>query len=142
MNKYQTLYVFWSFLFQILLIIHYAIRKWAFSYTQRYGWLFYVLGIPALIISIVILRGGEDWGFWVGGLLQFVWSIYGYYIEIFKKITTWRNPLRWSVAGPYVFLYLATSMFYWWPLANISKTYWLIYTVLFVISMVLNIASH
>jgi hypothetical protein len=142
MTKNEKLYVVWVFLFQILLITHFAIRKWAFPITQRYGWLFYTLGIPALIISIVILLRRGYWGFWVGGMIQFIWSIYGYYIEFIVKMTTWRNPLRWEIAGPYVFMYLATNMFYWWPIMNINKIYWFIYTVLFLICTYFNITSH
>jgi hypothetical protein len=142
MHKYRTLFVVWAFTIQVLLIVHFAIRKWAFVYTQRYGWLFYILGIPALIISILILNGKENWQFWLGGILQFVWSLYGYYIEIIRKITTWRNPLRWSIAGPYVLLYLSTLLFYWFPLGNIKRLYWYTYAVLFAISTYLNITSH
>jgi hypothetical protein len=142
MNKYQILFVVWSFLIQILLITHFALRKWAFTIVQSFGWIFYILGIPALIISIYILLGGENWGFWLGGILQFVWSAFGFYIEYIRKDTTWRNPLRWSIAGPYVMLYLSTIMFQWFPLGNVNRTYWYIYAVLFVISTYLNITSH
>jgi hypothetical protein len=43
---------------------------------------------------------------------------------------------------PYVFLYLATVMFYWWPLGLLSRPLWIIYAVLFVIATILNITSH
>jgi hypothetical protein len=54
----------------------------------------------------------------------------------------WRNPIRWPVFGPYVFLYLATVMFYWWPLALVSKPLWYVYAVLFSASTILNVTSH
>jgi len=64
-----------------------------------------------------------------------------YIIEYVKGIQ-WRNPIHWPVFGPYVFLYLATIMFYWWPLGLISRPLWYAYAILFVISTVLNITSH
>jgi hypothetical protein len=33
-------------------------------------------------------------------------------------------------------------MFYWWPLALISRPLWYIYAVLFIVSTVLNVSSH
>jgi hypothetical protein len=63
------------------------------------------------------------------------------FLSSVKKIE-WRSPVRWSVFGPYITLYLATVMFYWWPLALIEKTWWYIYTVMFIISTFLNITSH
>ncbi len=50
--------------------------------------------------------------------------------------------MRMSIAGPYVFLYLATVMFYWWPLALVSKPLWYVYAFLFMISTILNVTSH
>ncbi len=54
----------------------------------------------------------------------------------------WRNPVRWPIFLPYVFLYLGTLMFYWWPLGRIRKPLWYAYAVLFAASTVLNILSH
>jgi hypothetical protein len=44
--------------------------------------------------------------------------------------------------SPYVFLFLATTMFYWFPLALIYKPLLYVYAILFVISTVLNVTSH
>jgi hypothetical protein len=54
----------------------------------------------------------------------------------------WRSPIRWPIFIPYLTLYLASIMFYWWPLATISRPLWYVYAVLFVVSTVLNAASH
>ena len=70
-----------------------------------------------------------------------MWAVFGYTVEYVKRIR-WRNPIRWSVFGPYVFLYLATVMFYWWPLGLISRPLWYVYAVLFIISTTLNVTSH
>jgi hypothetical protein len=50
------------------------------------------------------------------------------------------HPL--ALFGPYIVLYLATVMFYWWPLALIYKPLWYAYAILFIVSTILNITSH
>ena len=84
---------------------------------------------------------GKTWSFWVGGVLFLIYAAYGYRIDYVKKIE-WRNPIDKSILFPYVTLYLATVMFYWWPLGILSRTLWVIYAVLFVIATYLNITSH
>jgi len=77
----------------------------------------------------------------VGGFIFLVYAAYGYWVDYLRQIP-WRNPLRLSIVFPYVFLYLATVMFYWWPLALLSRALWGVFAVLFVIGTVLNIMSH
>jgi len=141
-DSLDILFIVWAFTFQIVLIVHFAIRKRYFeSYTLKYGWLVYALSIPAVIISIILLLGGKSWSFWMGGFLFLIYAIYGYRIDFVKKIQ-WRNPLRPSIMFPYVFLYLATVMFYWWPLWPLSRPLWFVYAILYVIATILNITSH
>jgi len=93
------------------------------------------------MISIILLQGGKSWSFWLGGFLFLIYAAYGYYIDYVKQIP-WRNPLVLSIMFPYVTLYLSTVMFYWWPLAQISRPLWFVYAALFVIGTILNITSH
>jgi hypothetical protein len=137
----ETLFVLSAFLFQVILIIHFALRKWRFDLTMRYGRIVYALSIPAVAISIFILQGGKIWSLWLSGFIYLIWAIYGYTVEYVRGIQ-WRSPVRWSIFGPYVFMYLATVMFYWWPLAIIYKPLWYVYAVLFIISTFLNVTSH
>jgi len=142
LDSLDKLYVGWSFLFQTVFIIHFALRKHFFeSYTLKYGWLVYALCIPAAAISIVLLLGGKNWSFWLGGFLFIVYAAYGYRVDYIKQIP-WRSPLRLSIAFPYVFLYLSTVMFYWWPLGQLSRKLWFACTILFVIATILNVISH
>ena len=141
-DNLDILFIIWAFFFQIILIVHFAVRKRYFeSYNLKYGWIVYALCIPAVIISIVLLLGGKTWSFWVGGFIFLIYAIYGYQIDYVKKIQ-WRKPLRLSIVFPYVFLYLATVMLYWWPLGLLSRPLWILYAVLFVIATILNITSH
>jgi hypothetical protein len=137
----EVVFVVTAFLFQIILIIHFALRKWRFNTAMRYGPIVYALGIPAALVSLWSLLSGMSWSFWLGGFIYLIWAIFGYTVEYLRKIE-WRNPIRWSTLGPYVFLYLATVMFYWFPLALIWKPLWYVYGILFVISTVLNVTSH
>jgi len=142
LQSLEVLFVVWAFLFQAVLIVHFSLRKWAFDrYTLKFGWLVYAMSIPAVVVSLILLMGGMSWSLWMGGFIYLVWAVYGYVIEYGKRIQ-WRNPIRWPIFGPYVFLYLATIMFYWWPLADIQRPLWFIYGALFAISTILNITSH
>lgn len=142
LDNMDRLFIVWAFFFQIVLIVHYAIRKPFFeSYTLKYGWLVYALCIPAVVISLILLRGGKSWSFWLGGFLFLLFAAFGYWVDYVMKIQ-WRNPLRISIMVPYVLLYLSTVMFYWWPLGNLSRPLWFASAILFVIGTILNITSH
>jgi hypothetical protein len=136
------LYVIWSFLFQIVLIVHFAVRRRFFeSYTVKYGWLVYALAIPAAVISLVLLLSGKPWWSWLGGFIFVPYAAFGYWVDYIKGID-WRTPFRPAVGVPYLILYYGTVMFYWWPIARLSRPLWAVYTVLFIIASILNITSH
>jgi hypothetical protein len=145
MTSFDTLdilYVVWALFFQIVLVVHFAVRKRFFeSYTLKFGWVVYALSIPAAVISVILLSGGKTWSFWLGGFLFLVYGAYGYWVDFVRRIQ-WRKPLRLPIAFPYVLLYLATVMFYWWPLNLLSRPLWFVAAVLFVVGTILNITSH
>ena len=142
LDNLEILFVVWAFFFQIVHIVHFALRKRFFeSYTIKIGWIVYALSIPAVVISIVLLLGGKSWSFWLGGFLFLVYAAYGYWVDYVKRIP-WRNPLRLSIMSPYVFLYLSTVLFYWWPLGLLSRPLWFAFVILFVIGTILNVTSH
>jgi hypothetical protein len=141
-DPFEIYFVISAFLFQIVLIVHFALRKWRFELAMRYGPAVYALSIPAAMLSMVLLANHKAWAFWVSGFIYLIWASFGYLVEYRLKMTEWREPIRWSIFLPYVSLYLATVMFYWWPLALIYKPLWYGYFVLFAISTILNITSH
>ena len=140
-DRLEILFVVTAFLFQIILIIHFALRKWRFEQAMRYGPLVYAMSFPAAAVSLILWANGMPWSLWLGGLLYLAWGAYGYYVE-YVRGSEWRSPMRWSIGGPYLLLYLATVMFYWWPLATIYKPLWYVYAALFVTSTILNATSH
>jgi hypothetical protein len=137
----DRLFIVISLVFHIILITHFASRKWRFDFALRYGWVVYILSIPAAVVSLILLLSSKPWYLWLGGFLYLVWAAFGYTIE-YKKHIEWRNPIYWPVFGPYITLYLATAMFYWWPAAQVYKPGWYVIAVLFVISTILNVSSH
>ena len=141
LDTYHSLFVLNAFLVQLILLAHFALRKWRFHLAMRYGWLVYMWSIPAAILSLISLRNGMGWYFWLGGLIYLVWAAFGYFVEYRLRIE-WRNSMRWPILVPYVVLYLASVMFFWWPLALIYKPLWYAYAALFAISTYLNITSH
>lgn len=141
LDKFDSLFVIWAFVMQICLIVLFAIRKVNLDLILQYGWIFYLLSIPAVIVSIMMLRNGKDWSFWVGGFIFLAWAIFGYMVEYSFGIK-WRNPVVWAVLIPYVVLYLGTIMFYWFPLGILSRPLWYTYAVLFALGTYLNVTSH
>ena len=142
LDPLDTLFVVWAFFLEIVLIIHFAIRKPFFeSYTNKYGWLVYALSIPGVMISLILLIQGKSWFFWLGGFLFMLYAVYGYWIDYIKGIS-WRKPLRVDIMFPYVTLYLGALMFYWWPLAILYRPLWYAFGALFLVSTILNLRSH
>ncbi len=137
----QILFIASAFLFQMILIAHFITRRWRFGLAMQYGWIVYALSIPAIAVSIILLQGGIAWSQWLGGFIYLVWSIFGLTVE-YVMMMKWRNPIHWGIFIPYVILYLATIMFYWFPLGLIAKPLWYVYAVLFIISTILNFLSH
>jgi len=141
LDRLDAAFIVTAFLFQLILIVHFTLRKWRFAAAMRFGPLVYALGAPAAVLSLVLLLGGKDWSLWLGGFLYLAWGLFGYTVEYLRKVQ-WRNPIRWSVFVPYLLLYLGTSMFYWFPLALVWKPLWFVQAVLFAASLWLNVSSH
>ncbi len=50
------------------------------SYTKNMaGWC--TLCIPAAIISVILLRGGKAWYFWLGACLFVVYAAFGFWVD-------------------------------------------------------------
>jgi hypothetical protein len=56
LDKHNTLFVIWAFVFQILLIVLFAIRKSNVDLIIKHGRIFYLFSIPAVIVSYKSLR--------------------------------------------------------------------------------------
>jgi len=122
--------------------VHFAVRRRRLDLVMRYGWIVYALSLPAAGVSLVLLNAGRESSLWLGSFLFLVWAIFGYVVEFTLHITDWRSSVRWEILVPYVILYLATCMLYWWPLWPLCRPLWYVTTALYVTQTVLNVRSH
>ncbi len=141
LDNLDLLFVGWAFFFQVALLLHFALRKYRFALAIRYGPLIYALGVPAAAVSVILLVGGKPASFWLAGFICLLWAFFGFTVDYLTSVQ-WREPARWPIMIPYLILYLAAIMFYWWPLALFSRGLWFAYALLFVLSTWLNISSH
>jgi hypothetical protein len=143
LDTLDTLFVIASLGIQSILLVYFALRKWAFPIAMRWGWIVYALALPALALSVAQLMAGKVWYLWLAGILYVVWAVFGAIVDLVLHIE-WRGPVYLPVLLPYILLYLGCQMFYWWPLLRMAggRPLWFVYTVLFVISTLLNVTSH
>ncbi len=141
LDLYTGGFVVFAFLMQVLLIVHFALRRWRFDQAMKMGWLYGVLGIPGFLLGIALLLAGKPWYMAIAGFLTAAWAALGFYVDRVKGVE-WRSPIRWPIFIPYILLYLAAQMFFWWTLPRIAPYLWAIFAVLFIISTTLNATSH
>ena len=141
MDLFDRLFVITAFSLQGALLAYFIWRKIDFGAALRWGWLVYALALPAVVISLILLLAGKSWFLWIGGFLFLAWALFGFNIDILRA-TPWRNPINPPLFFPYVTLYLAAQMFYWWPLGTLNRSSWYIYAFLFVLSTFFNWTSH
>lgn len=137
----EKLYILNALGFNLALLIHFSLRKWYFYQAIRWGWIVYALSIPSAFLSILLLLNHEPWFYALGGLIYLAWAAFGYWVEYIRGIE-WRSPIRLPILVPYITLYLGTVMFYWWPLAQLYKPLWYLFTGLFIVNTILNVGSH
>jgi hypothetical protein len=137
-----SVYLVAAGVFQAALVLHFALRTLAFqAYIPGWGWIFYALSLPAFAVSLWLRRAGAPVWLWLGGMVFVVWAIFGFGVEYLAHLD-WRSPPVWPIFVPYVLLYLATVMLYWWPAATVSRPAWVALGVLFALGTGLNILSH
>ncbi len=126
---------------QAVLAIFFALRKWDFPFATQVGWIVYALAVPAVALSVALVRRREPWYLVPAGFLYGVWAAFGCTVDIVHRVE-WRSPILASVFVPYVTLYIAAQMFYWWPLLKIHRPSWFVFAVLYAVSTFLNMSSH
>jgi hypothetical protein len=137
----ETIYAVTALAVQAVLCIHFAMRRWRPTVALRYGWVVYALAVPLAEVSVLMWLAGMGTAYWLGGVVYLAWAILGYIVEYALKIE-WRSPIRWPVFVPYVILFLATMMLYWWPLWPLCRPLWAAAAALYVAGTVLNVTSH
>ena len=126
---------------QVVLVIYFALRKWHVPGASPVGWLVYGLGIPAVALSVMLVKARKPWYLWTGGFLFGAWAAFGVVVDLIHPVA-WRSPMLPSIFMPYVLLYTASQMFYWWPLLRVHRVSWCIFAALYSLSTFLNVTSH
>jgi len=98
-DRLDTLFVIFAFFVQVVLLVFFAARKWAFDSAMQLGWIVFALGIPAAILSVVLLIRGKPWYMWLAGFLFAAWAVFGYIVDIAQPVE-WRSPILWPVFIP------------------------------------------
>jgi hypothetical protein len=140
-DRHNRLFITTSLCIQVVLVIFFALRKWDFPLAMQVGWFVYALAVPAVIVSIRLIRGGKPWYLIAAGFLFALWAAFGTVVDIIHPVE-WRSPILLAVFLPYVLSYTASQMFYWWPLLKVHRPSWFIYTALYCLSTWLNMSSH
>jgi hypothetical protein len=140
-TPYDTLFVIFAFALQIALIAFFITRTWAYATALDFGWIVYALALPALVVSLILLRAGRPWYQWLAGFAYTTFAIFGYVVDIAVPVS-FRDPVYWPILLPYAVLYVGSLMFYWFPVGRLSRRLWFIYGGLYAVSTALNALSH
>jgi hypothetical protein len=140
-DRFDRLFVATSLLIQVALVAFFALVKWNFAAAMQMGWIVYALAVPAAVVSGILMRAGKPWYLCLAGVLFAAWAIFGTAVDLVWAVQ-WREPILWPVFVPYVALYTASLMFYWWPLLRVHRASWFVYAALYVTSTLLNVTSH
>lgn len=136
-----TLFAGFAIASQVVLLSYFVARRLRGREADRHGWLAYAFGAVGLPTGLGLLLNGAPWQLFAGPILFAAWAAFGGWADRLARVE-WRDPIRWSVFGPYVFLYLAAQMFLWWPMWDRWLTGWFVYLALFVANTGLNMVGH
>lgn len=138
----NTVYIFFAFAVQVILIADFAARVWKPALELRWGWLIYALvGIAGLLLGVLLVVNRLPWYLAAGPLLLAIWAALGYAVDIWRPVN-WRNPPRWSIFIPYVGLYVTALLIMWVSMWFIGLAYWIAFGATYAAHTGLNIYSH
>lgn len=136
-----TIFALFGIASQAILLVFFASRRWSPAIAERCGWVAYAFGVLGVAAGAWLIAAGAPWRLFAGPLLFAVWSAFGAWADLLHRVQ-WRRPIRWSIFGPYLTLYLAAQMFLWWPLWTYWRLGWAVYLVLFIANTTLNMLGH
>jgi len=126
---------------QVLLIAFFASHLLRSSVEAVVGRLVYALGALALLLAAAFAVAGAPWYHVLAFVLYAAWAAFGASVDLIRP-TQWREPQRWGIVVPYVFLLVAALFALWIPLWYIDWNAWLAFGSLYAIHTVMNLASH
>ncbi len=124
------------------LIFIFLIRKSHLDLVQRIGWVYFLLAIPAIYAIILVQQEHKTqrYTIFLGIFLAFlaIEALYDWILKI-----PFRETMDWKQLAPYLALYF--SMNYGFVVMTwkyYSVPYGIVLLVLFVIQIIVNIATH
>jgi hypothetical protein len=124
------------------LIFIFLIRKNHIELVERVGWMYFLLAIPAIYAIILVQREQQTqrYTIFLGIFLAFlaIELLYDWILKI-----PFRETMDWKLLAPYLALYFSMNYGFvvmTWNYYSLPKG--IILTVLFVIQIIANIASH
>lgn len=141
MTTGQVAFVVFGLASQALLVAFFAARRWWPSRADVFGRASYGFGALGLPLALLLVAGPSP-AMCIGPLLVAVWAVLGMIVDVWRP-RPWRGPpAQWTVLGPYLAIYFFAQMFMWWPLWNLARAAWVLFTVLFAANTALNIQGH
>jgi len=127
----------------IFLILIFLIRKNKLPLVERFGWMYFLLTIPAVygIVLTVMEQESSRYVIFLGiflGFLLFEWLL-DYYLKINFRENFKRN---WKWILPYLGLYYAMNYGFVVMPWKASLAWGIIMLGLFVVQMIVNLRSH
>ncbi len=126
---------------QLVLAAFFAARRWAPDRSLPLGRVAYLMAGLGLPLGLWLGIDGQSWRLWAGPPILAAWAAFGYSLDLWRKVE-WRDPIVPRFFVPFVTLYFFGQMFLWWPLLDISRGAWAVFTVLFVVNTALNLVGH
>ncbi|MHA6522847.1 hypothetical protein [Tessaracoccus sp. G1721] len=126
----------------VCLIVVFAVRRRRLELVERYGWLYLLLAVPAVLgLAIAYLEASPvQYPVFLGIFLGFL-ALEGLYDWVLK--VSFRETMDWRLLVPYVALYVSSSYgFVVMPWKDLSPAAGVVMLVLTVGQFLLNALTH
>ncbi len=140
-GSFPTVFAVFAIGSQLVLVAFFAARRWRPELADRWGWIAYVLGIPALGLGVASAIADQPLIYVAAGVLFAAWAAYGATLDLGLH-TEWRSPVKLSFLVPFVLLYTAAQIAFWIPLWYVNIALWIAYAVLYTVNTALNVRGH
>jgi len=127
----------------IFLIFIFLIRKNRLALLQRFGWLYFLLAIPAVYGIILVVQEQKTVRYSIFLVIFLVFLLIEWLFDYVLKIDfreNWKKNWKWII--PYLALYYAINYGFVVMPWKASLTWGLIMLGLFVIQIIANLRSH
>ena len=126
----------------LFLISIFLIRKNNLVLVHRYGWLYFLLAIPAMYALVLVRQEHESTRYTIFLVIFLAFLVIEFLYDWVFKIP-FRETMDWRLLLPYVMLYISMNYGFvvmTWKYDSVPRG--IVLLVLFVIQIVINIATH